>query len=120
MGVVWLKSGEYQSHGLFVLSEQLTLQSVYLQPSLSPQTHQRSPQYNSIFLMEAAFYPLYRQASKLGLELAYRVFHILQFFRYTLQCYAHVRLTIIDNDVPFHLRTNAMHSPLFSYPSPQG
>ena len=71
MGVVWLKSGEYQLHELFVLSAQLTLQFVYPQPSLSLQTHQRSRQYNSIFLMEAASYPLYRQASKLGLELAY-------------------------------------------------
>ena len=71
MGVVWLKSSEYQLHELFVLSAQLTLQFVYPQPSLSPQTHQRSQQYNSIFLMEAASYPLYRLASKLGLELAY-------------------------------------------------
>ena len=54
-----------------MLSAQLTLQFVYLQPSLSLQTHQRSRQYNSIFLTEAASYPLYRQASKLGLELAY-------------------------------------------------
>ena len=71
MGGVWLKSGEYQLHEPFVLNAQLTLQFVYLQPSLSPQTHQRSRQYNSIFLMEAASYPLYRPVSKLGLELAY-------------------------------------------------